>query len=112
VAETLDDILAGDAELPLGSDLKSAVEGWLAHVTNERGQSLATREAYERDVRQFLGFLRRQLGHPPCLGDLARVDAKTIRGFLASRRKAGAVSRSLARSLSALRTFFRWLERE
>lgn len=112
MAETLDDILADDAELPLGSDLKSAVESWLAHLTAERGQSPATHEAYERDVRQFLGFLKRQLGHPPCLGDLARVDAKTIRGFLASRRKAGAVSRSLARSLSALRTFFRWLERE
>jgi integrase/recombinase XerC len=35
-----------------------------------------------------------------------------VRAFLASRRKSGAVSRSLSRSLSALRMFFRWLERE
>jgi integrase/recombinase XerC len=108
----LDDILTADAELPLGEDLKSAVEAWLAHLSDERGQSSATCEAYGRDLRQFLAFLKSHLGHPPCLGDLARLDAKTFRAFLASRRKSGVISRSLARSLSAMRTFFRWLERE
>lgn len=112
MAQSLDEILSADAELPLGSDLKRAAEGWLDHLIAERGQSTATREAYERDLRQFLFFLKSYSGHPPCLGDLARLDAKTIRAFLASRRKAGLTSRSLARSLSALRTFFRWLERE
>ncbi|MEQ1651204.1 MAG: tyrosine recombinase XerC [Hyphomicrobium sp.] len=112
MTETLDDILTGDAELPLGNDLRDAVAAWLAHLESERGQSAATQEAYARDVRQFLGFLKRHLGHPPCLGDLARLDAKTVRAFLASRRKVGAISRSLSRSLSALRMFFRWLERE
>lgn len=112
MAQSLDDILAGDAELPLGSDLNRAVEGWLAHLVAERGQSTATCDAYARDARQFLAFLKAHLGHSPCVGDLERLDAKTVRAFLASRRKAGVTSRSLARSLSALRTFFRWLERE
>jgi integrase/recombinase XerC len=112
MTETLDDILADDAELPLGSDLRDAVYAWLRHLESERGQSAATQEAYSRDVRQFLGFLKRHLGHPPCLSDLERLDAKTVRAFLASRRKGGAVSRSLSRSLSALRMLFRWLERE
>ncbi len=92
--------------------MREAVAGWLVHLTAERGQSPATLNAYERDVRQFLSFLKGHLGHPPCLGDLARLDAKTIRAFLAKRRKEGAVSRSLARTLSALRMFFRWMERE
>ncbi len=112
MTETLDDILAGDSELPLGTDLRDAVQGWLQHLTSERGQSPATLEAYARDLRQFLGFLKVHLGHPPCLGDLASLDAKTVRAFLSNRRKSGAVSRSLSRSLSALRMFFRWLERE
>ena len=112
MTQTIDDILTGDAELPLGNDLRQAVAGWLEHLTHERGQSAATLTAYERDLRQFLGFLKTHLGHPPCLGDLARLDAKTVRAFLANRRKAGAVSRSLSRSLSALRMFFRWMERE
>ncbi len=112
VAQSLDDILTGESELPLGGDLKHVVESWLAHLVAERGQSAATCEAYERDARQFLAFLKSHLGHPPCLGDLEQLDAKTIRAFLASRRTSGLTSRSLARSLSALRTFFRWLERE
>ncbi|MBA2126080.1 recombinase XerC [Hyphomicrobium methylovorum] len=101
-----------DDELALGGDLDRAVAVWLDHLRGERGQSTATIDAYARDVRQFLTYLKSHLGHAPCLADLARVDAKTFRGFLSSRRKSGVVSRSLARSLSALRTFFRWLERE
>lgn len=112
MAQSLDDILAADAELPLGGDLKRAVESWLAHLFAERGHSAATREAYERDARQFLLFLKSHLGHPPCLQDLERLDARTVRAFLARRRKDGLTSRSLARTLSALRTFVRWLERE
>ena len=53
---------------------------------------------------------RRDLGHAPCLADLARLDARRFRAFMASRRRAGFASRSLARTMSALRAFFRWLE--
>lgn len=109
---TLHDILVDGDELALGGDLYEAVGAWLAHLAHERGASPKTLEAYERDVRQFLGFLKRHLGHVPCLGDLERLDAKTVRAFLAARRKQGAISRSLSRTLSALRTFFRWLEAE
>lgn len=109
---TLDDILFDPDALALGSDLGDAVTAWLDHLTHERGHSGKTREAYERDLRQFLGFLKVHTGHAPCLGDLGRLDAKTLRAFLAHRRKGGAVSRSLSRSLSALRMFFRWLESE
>ena len=97
-------------ELPLGADLDRAVGDWLAHLRHERGHADKTLEAYARDVRQFLDHLARDLGHAPCLADLQRLEPKTFRGFLASRRRTGAVSRSLARTLSALRQFFRWLD--
>ena len=99
-----------ELELPLSADLERAVAAWLTHLRHERGHADKTLEAYARDVRQFLGFIAGQLGYPPCLADLARLDLKTFRGFLAARRRAGAVSRSLARSLSALRQLFRWLD--
>jgi len=108
VSTTADDI--AELELPLGADLERAVSAWLAHLRHERGHADKTLEAYDRDVRQFLAFLARDLGHAPCLADLARLDLKVFRGFLASRRRSGTVSRSLARSLSALRQLFRWLE--
>ncbi len=112
MTETFEEILAGDGELPLSTDLAAAIERWMSHLKAERGCAAATLEAYARDLRQFLAYLKRALNHPPSLADLDRIDAKTVRGFLAERRKSGAISRSLARSLSALRTFFRWMERE
>ncbi len=109
-ASDIDTVLAGDGELPLGDDLARAVRGWFAHLANERGLAAATLVAYERDLRQFLVHLKGQLGHPPCLADIARLDARAFRGFLSARRRAGVSSRSLSRSLSALRMLFRWLD--
>ena len=94
------------------NDLADAAERWLDHIVLERGHAALTREAYARDLAQFSYYFARQLGRLPCIADLAELDAKAYRGFMASRRQSGASSRSLARSLSALRTFFRWLEGE
>lgn len=111
-AESLDEILTDAELLPLGDDLARAVRGWLAHLAHERGVAEKTLEAYERDVRQLLGHLRSSLGRAPCLGDLACLEAKQLRAFLAARRRLGVESRSLVRALSALRQLFRWLEAE
>jgi len=99
-------------ELPLSGDLADASTAWLAHLQYERGLADLTLEAYARDLSQFTAFLATHLGHPPCLGDLKRIQPRTIRAFMAARRKAGAASRSLARQMSALRVFHRYLERE
>lgn len=106
----LDALLSGDGELPLSRDFAEAAAGWLEYLTHERDCSPATLASYERDLRQFAAFLKQDLGHAPCLADLAGIDAKQVRRFLAARRREGAGSRSLSRSLSALRTFYRWLE--
>ena len=107
---SLDDVLSDTGGLALSDDLGAAVTGWLDHLRHTRGHSDATLEAYARDLRQFLSWLRQHLGHAPCLGDLGQLRAKGFRAFMASRRKAGLESRSLARTMSALRVFFRWLE--
>src|SRR6266850_4968216 len=106
---SLEDVFK-DGALPLAEDLRQATAAWLAHLTHERGATANTLDAYERDLRQFLAWLKSDLGHAPCLADLARLDAKRFRAFMAARRRAGAQSRSLARTMSALRAFFRWLE--
>lgn len=99
-------------ELRLGGDLERAVEGWLGHLGSERGHAGHTLTAYARDLKQFVDFLAGHLGHDPCLGDLGRLDARTVRAFMSSRRRSGFSSRSLSRTISALRMFFRWLEAE
>lgn len=108
--DTRIDVQHDGTELPLTDDLARACEGWLAHLAHGRNAADLTISAYERDLRQFLGFLKRHWGHAPTLNGLAKVDAKIFRAFLAGRRRQGVTSRSLARTISALRMFFRWLE--
>ena len=96
--------------LPLGYDLQRAIATWLDHLALDREFTDKTIEAYRRDLDQFTAFLRGRLGHPPCLGDMSVLTVKDFRAFMSARRKAGIAGRSLARTLSALRSFFRWLE--
>lgn len=106
IANLLDD----ETELPLSDELATVCAAWLAHLAHSRNAADLTVTAYERDLRQFLSFLKRHWGHAPTLDSLAKADAKVFRAFLAGRRRQGVSSRSLARTMSALRMFFRWLE--
>lgn len=95
-----------------GADLRGALEAWLGHLLGERRVAEKTLEAYSRDVRQFAGFLVTHQGHPPGLADLGGLAPSDFRAFLAERRRQGVSSRSLSRSLSGLRMFFRYLDRQ
>ena len=110
MVRTLKEIAAGDGELPLDDTLRGPVAEFLGHLVHERDCSPATLSAYRRDLRDFLAWLASRLGRTPCLPDLEALDAKAVRAFMTQRRRAGLESRSLARTMSALRTFFRWLE--
>jgi integrase/recombinase XerC len=91
--------------------VREAVEDWLAYLSVERQLSANTAEAYARDVSQFLAFLAGHLNKLPDMKQLLGLKARDVRAFLAERRGEGVGSRSLARSLSALRMFYKFLER-
>jgi integrase/recombinase XerC len=110
--QTLDEILEDGLRLPLGDDLRAAVSAWLVHLAQQRNAGENTLEAYARDIRQFLSWLRLYLDRAPCLGDLGGLKAKAFRAFMASRRRQEVSGRSIARTMSALRSFFRWLEHQ
>jgi integrase/recombinase XerC len=93
-------------------DVAAEVARWLAHLGAERRMSGKTLEAYERDVRQFLGFMAEHLGGAPTLSGLARLAPQDVRAFMAARRAAGASGRSLMRTLAGARSFARFLERD
>jgi integrase/recombinase XerC len=93
------------------ADLAAEVVRWLSHLSAERRMSSKTVEAYERDVRQFLGFLTEHAGELVTLESLAAIKPRDVRAFMASRRAGGIGSRSLMRSLAGARSFARFLER-
>src|SRR5437763_12737557 len=93
------------------ADMAAELRRWLTHLGAERRMSPKTVEAYERDVRQFLGFLTAHTGEQISLQALAAIEPRDVRAFMASRRSDGIGSRSLMRSLAGTRSFARFLER-
>jgi integrase/recombinase XerC len=91
--------------------VREAVDDWLAYLATERGLSANTLEAYARDISQFLAHLATALNRLPDMPQVIGLKARDVRGFLAARREKAVGSRSLSRTLSALRMFYKFLER-
>lgn len=85
------------------------LERWLAHLDGVRNASPQTLVAYRRDVAGFLGFLGAHWGGPAGPGALAEVTPRDMRAWIAALRDDELGTRSAARALSAVKSFYRWL---
>jgi integrase/recombinase XerC len=92
-------------------DAATLAADWLSSLKSGRRSAAKTLEAYARDLSQFAHFLKDHLGQPAGHADLESLIPSDFRAFLAHRRKEGVESRTLARQLSALRSFFRFAEK-
>jgi integrase/recombinase XerC len=96
-----------------GLGVTNEIGDFLDYLTYERNVSPNTISAYRDDLESFTAFLCNDyftMGRDQL--ELARVDHLTVRSYLAhlSRRKLARAS--IARHLSALRSFFKYLVRE
>ena len=82
------------------------IAAFVAFLAKERNDSPHTVKAYERDVQDFAAFCDRYYGGA---WRWAGVDRLAIRGWLGAMQQRGLAKRSVARALSALRTFYRFL---
>jgi len=96
------------------ADPEAVARRYLEHLTVERGLADNTLAAYRRDLERYVGFLGARR-----IEDLADVDAKTIRAFIASVSASthGADGEpyratTVSRMLSTVRTFHRFAVRE
>lgn len=88
---------------------RDALQAWLDAERGLKGASENTLKAYAKDVRDFISFMTLHRGEPQGLGPLANIKVPDMRAWMANERGRGTGSRSLARSLSAVKTFYRWL---
>jgi integrase/recombinase XerC len=86
------------------------VAQFLEHLARERDFSTHTINAYARDLDEFVQFLASHFGADAW--NWSNVDRLTLRGFLGYLTRRGLARRSVARSLSAVRSFLRFLHRE
>ncbi len=91
------------------SDEPDRVAEFLEHLTKERDVSPNTLKAYDRDLHELTGFLSSYYGIGAWTWQ--GIDRLAIRGFLAHLARRGMSKRSMARALSAVRSFFRYLDR-
>jgi integrase/recombinase XerC len=83
------------------------VTAFLIHLEKERNVSPNTLKAYGRDCAEFVAFLGDYYGGEAWTWQ--GVDRLAMRGFLGRLTKRGLSKRSVARSLAAVRGFYRYL---
>ena len=85
------------------------VEEYLRHLAKERDVSPNTVSAYERDLHEFVEFIGQYYGTSGWSWE--GVDRLAMRGFLAHLVRRGVGKRTVSRTLSGVRSFYRWMHR-
>ncbi|MGH9424193.1 MAG: site-specific integrase, partial [Thermoanaerobaculia bacterium] len=87
-------------------DRRPEVDEFVAYLAKERNDSPNTVEAYQRDVSTFAEFCDEYYGGR---WEWRLVDRLGVRSFMGELQRRGQAKRSVARALSALRTFYNFM---
>ena len=92
--------------------IKDHLKQFLDYLRLNRNVSPHTLRAYDSDLSQYLEFLSTHFKKPASTIDPRQMDTQTVRAFIETMHKRGGSRASVARRLSSLRAFGRWLVRE
>jgi len=90
------------------SVLDAFVSDYLRMLANERGASVHTLRAYERELRGFATYIAEHYGAEQTVD---RIEHTHIRAYLGTLYERGLSKASAARALATIRSWFKWLAR-
>jgi integrase/recombinase XerC len=93
-------------------DLTKALHDWREWLRTERNVSRHTLRAYIGDVGHFVTFLTEYLGKAPALTDISDAGIRDFRAWMSKKAMEGTINASRARSLSSVKNFLHWLDRQ
>ena len=96
----------------VSTNLAEIIAKWQDYLLVERRLSDLTAKSYEFDLKEFFDFLMQHLGHIVDVQNLKELKVTDFRSFLAWRSEQKVTRSSMARGVSTLRNFFRFLMRE
>ena len=92
--------------------MRDHLKSFLAYLKLNRHVSPHTVRAYESDITQYLAWVAGDTGKKMSALTPADLDMTSVRSHVADLNRAGKARSSVARKLSALRTFVKYLRRE
>lgn len=93
-------------------DLSKHLEQWQDYLRHEKQVSRHTLRAYSGDITHFISFLFDHLGKEPGLNDISEVGIRDFRSWMSKKALEGTSNASRARSLSGIKNFLTWLDRQ
>ncbi len=90
------------------ASLLELIDAYLRVLVNERGSSAHTLRAYQRELREFAGWLAKN--HSGLA--VGSIEHTHIRAYLGTLYQRGLSKASAARALAAIRSWFKWLARD
>jgi len=93
------------------ADLAARLQQWQDYLLHEKRVSKHTYRAYCGDLSHFLTFLAQHLNKAPGLDDLSNVSITDFRAWMSRKAIEGAGNASRARSLSGIKNFLGWLDK-
>ncbi|MEM9469857.1 MAG: tyrosine recombinase XerC [Pseudomonadota bacterium] len=94
------------------ADLSDALTKWQTYLRVEKNVSKHTFRAYTSDLSHFIDFLSNHLTKRISISDLSDAKITDFRSWLSQKSINGASNASRARSLSGLKNFITWMDKQ
>lgn len=94
------------------ADLCDVLAQWQTYLKFEKNVSPHTLRAYITDLSQFLNFLAHHYAKAVSINDLSGAAVRDFRAWLSQKAAKGNATSSRARSLSGVKNFLRWMDKQ